>query len=234
MIRAGNTSIQGAIETLPSKLVNIDVFGNASVDPSGFGEGDVYLGTTTCITGVSGSCTWTLLVPSAPTYLTATATVTGRGTSEFAATFLDSDGDGFGDTFDVCPGISNPDQIDDDFDGHGNVCDCAPQDGGSFAPVTDIATLTMEPNKQTVSWPSQTEATGTGTQHQLLRGLTTQLPVGGAFETCVSSSPASSFTDASLPPLGAAYWYVVRAKNACATSGSGDATAGPRVSSTCP
>ncbi|HET9300151.1 MAG TPA: hypothetical protein VFO11_09400, partial [Candidatus Polarisedimenticolaceae bacterium] len=64
--------------------------------------------------------------------------------------------------------------------------------------------------------------------------LTTQRPVGGAAETCVSSGPASSFTDASLPPLGAAYWYVVRAKNACATSSYGDATAGPRLSGTCP
>ncbi len=234
VIRAGSTSIQGTIQTVASTLVNVDVFGNGTPDPSGFGEGDVYLGTATCTTNIGGSCTWALVVSSAPAFLTATATVTSRGTSEFAATFLDSDGDGFGDTFDVCPGVSNPDQIDDDFDGHGNVCDCAPNDGGSFAPVTEIATLTMEPDKQTVSWPSQTQASGTGTLHQLLRGLTTQLPVGGPSEACVASGPAGSFTDASLPPPGGAYWYVVRAKNACATSSYGNATAGPRVSSTCP
>jgi hypothetical protein len=235
VLRGGTTSIQGAIETLASTLVNVDVFGNATQDASGFGEGDVYLGTTSCTTGVDGSCTWSLIVPSAPAFLTATATVTSRGTSEFAATFLDSDGDGFGDGFDVCPGVSNPDQIDDDFDGHGNVCDCAPNDGGSFAPVTEIAALTMETDKQTVSWPSQTQATGSGTLHQLLRGALSQLPVGsGPAEACVSSSSASSFTDSSVPAPGAGYWYVVRAKNACATSSYGNATSGPRVSSTCP
>jgi hypothetical protein len=229
-----NTSIQGAIETVPSVLVSIDVFGSDSIGPSGFGEGDVYLGTTSCNTGAGGSCTWSLLAPPAPAFLTATATVTSRGTSEFAAVFVDSDGDGFGDSFDVCPGVSNPDQIDDDFDGHGNICDCAPDDGGSFAPVTEIATLTMETDKQTVSWPSQTQATGSGTQHQLLRGALSALPVGSAGETCVSSSPTASFTDVSVPSPGGGYWYVVRAKNACATSTYGNATSGPRVSSTCP
>ena len=37
--------------------------------------------------------------------------------------FIDSDGDGFGDSVDTCPATSNPDQLDTDEDGRGDVCD---------------------------------------------------------------------------------------------------------------
>jgi FG-GAP repeat/Pregnancy-associated plasma protein-A/Dockerin type I domain/Thrombospondin type 3 repeat len=40
----------------------------------------------------------------------------------------DSDGDGIFDVADVCPGISNPEQIDIDFDFRGDLCDNCPND----------------------------------------------------------------------------------------------------------
>jgi MYXO-CTERM domain-containing protein len=39
---------------------------------------------------------------------------------------IDSDGDGFGDSCDKCPSLSNPDQKDGDRDGIGDVCDNCP------------------------------------------------------------------------------------------------------------
>ncbi len=52
---------------------------------------------------------------------------------EFAATLCydiihDSDGDGFRDDVDNCPGVFNPDQADADLDGWGDVCDNCPND----------------------------------------------------------------------------------------------------------
>ena len=38
--------------------------------------------------------------------------------------FIDSDGDGIGDFLDNCPQTANPDQLDTDDDGYGNMCDC--------------------------------------------------------------------------------------------------------------
>lgn len=42
----------------------------------------------------------------------------------------DSDGDGFGDSVDNCPTVSNPDQIDSDGDGFGDACDDDDDDDG--------------------------------------------------------------------------------------------------------
>jgi len=39
----------------------------------------------------------------------------------------DGDGDGAGDVFDNCPGVSNPGQGDLDADGQGDLCDVTPQ-----------------------------------------------------------------------------------------------------------
>ena len=216
--------------------MSVDVFGSATADPSSYGEGDVWLGTAFVNLDTSGNGSWEVFAPSAPAVLTAVAITSGRGSSEFALNFLDADNDGFADGFDVCPQVANPDQIDDDVDGHGNVCDCAPSDPGAFATVSEVSGPTLGADKQTVSWVSQVAATGSGTVHQLLRGALGQFPVGsGASEVCLSTSSAASFVDASAPVAGSGYWYLVRAKNACGTGTYGTASGGsPRVSSTCP
>jgi hypothetical protein len=40
--------------------------------------------------------------------------------------YVDTDNDGLNDDEDNCPFVANPDQTDNDDDGSGNVCDCAP------------------------------------------------------------------------------------------------------------
>jgi hypothetical protein len=70
----------------------------------------------------------------------------------------------------------------------------------------------------------------------VLRGLVAELPVGGASDSCiVVGTPAASVTDADLPPGGAAFWYLVRAKNACGTGSYGSTSGGaPRIGTACP
>lgn len=58
------------------------------------------------------------------------------GSYEFGgvpAPFLDGDGDGVADVFDNCPLVVNPDQVDTDRDGLGDVCDDSDNDG-----LTDV------------------------------------------------------------------------------------------------
>lgn len=60
--------------------------------------------------------------------------------------FLDDDSDTIIDLVDNCPGISNPDQLDDDGDGIGNVCDsilspCGDADGSGDVTTSDLEFL---------------------------------------------------------------------------------------------
>jgi hypothetical protein len=232
---SGTSTVQGTLNSKASTTFSIDVYGNAVADPSGYGEGDAYLGSTTLLTDTAGNGAWSLVVAGNPSNVTATAT--GTSTSEFAANFVDSDGDGFGNSADNCPAIFNPDQIDSDFDGAGDPCDCAPADSGAFAVPAEVVGPTISSDRITITWTSAAPGAGTGTVHDLLRGNTSALPVdGGATEACAGSGIAgASTTDTTTPPGGVAFWYVVRGRNACGAGTYGFATSGAeRVSSLCP
>jgi len=81
----------------------------------------------------------------------------GGNASGQSAPPFDFDGDGFQDSADNCPLISNPDQADADGDGIGDACDNCPavpnpaqfdQDGDGFGDLCDeesILTITREP-----------------------------------------------------------------------------------------
>jgi CSLREA domain-containing protein len=235
---SGTTTIQGTLQSTASTSFPIDVFSNPVADPSGYGEGAVYLGTVNCLTDGLGKGSWSLVVAGNPANVVATATGPSiTGTSEFSPIFLDSDADGLGDVIDNCPAISNPDQIDSDFDNHGDPCDCDDADPGVFAAPTEIRGLGLASDKQTVSWTSAAASSGSGTVHDLLRGAVAELPVGaGASESCLASGiPAASAVDAAIPAEGSAFWYLVRARNSCGNGGYGTGSGGaPRISSTCP
>ena len=52
-----------------------------------------------------------------------TIVATDVGGQEFTAALVDTDGDGLPDKADNCPAVPNPDQLDSDLDGYGDVCD---------------------------------------------------------------------------------------------------------------
>ncbi len=95
----GTTTIQGTLNSTPSTSFRVELFNDAG-DPSGYGEGRVFLGFTTVTTDANGDASFTATVPTPPTPLlvyTATATVMPSpglytDTSEFSATItLDAD-----------------------------------------------------------------------------------------------------------------------------------------------
>jgi titin len=80
------TGIQGSMSTYARGQFLIQFYENAAPDPSGYGEGLIYLGSTNITTGANGKATFnlTLLVGVAPgAYLSATATDSANTTWEF-------------------------------------------------------------------------------------------------------------------------------------------------------
>jgi hypothetical protein len=83
----GTTTIEGTLDSAPSMTFRIEFFSNHACDPSGFGEGETFIGSATVTT--DGSCrasfavTLPIAIPSG-SFITATATDPNGNTSEFA------------------------------------------------------------------------------------------------------------------------------------------------------
>ncbi|MDH3602705.1 MAG: thrombospondin type 3 repeat-containing protein, partial [Candidatus Tectomicrobia bacterium] len=121
--------ITGTLNSTPNTEFRLEFFANSQCDPSGFGEGETFLGFTNIQTDGSGNAGFTanLPVPEGQV-VTATATDPDGNTSEFSACNVeavpdDRDGDGIPDGEDNCPDTPNADQADADGDGIGDVCD---------------------------------------------------------------------------------------------------------------
>jgi VCBS repeat-containing protein len=82
----GNWRIDGTYNGLASTNVTLEFFTSPAADPSGFGEGRTYLGTTSVLTNGAGAATFSVFVTgiAATDAVTATATV-ANNTSEFSA-----------------------------------------------------------------------------------------------------------------------------------------------------
>ncbi|NBC17997.1 MAG: T9SS type A sorting domain-containing protein [Bacteroidetes bacterium] len=84
----GSQEVEGTLNSRPDASFRIDVYASETCDPSGYGEGQLFLGTVTVQTDGNGDAAFALALdsPVAPgTVYTATA-INGEGnTSEFAA-----------------------------------------------------------------------------------------------------------------------------------------------------
>jgi len=81
------TTVTGSLSAaLPTAPYTLEFFDNPICDPSGFGEGDVSLGTAGVVTDVTGNASFTLPFPAimAGRFITATATAPNQSTSEFS------------------------------------------------------------------------------------------------------------------------------------------------------
>jgi hypothetical protein len=84
----GTTTIQGTLDSAFSKQFRIELFSNNECDPTGFGEGENFLGFTNVTTDAGGHGSFTFNVPTANVvggFFTATATDPSGNTSEFSA-----------------------------------------------------------------------------------------------------------------------------------------------------
>lgn len=120
---------------------------------------------------------------------------------------------------------------DGDNDGVSNTCDCAATNAGAYAIPGRIRGLRfVASSKSLLNWDSQASAAGNGTRYDLIRGdLATLLGANGsiASATCTAKDQASpQFNDAEVPALGAATYYLARAKNACGDGGFGASSSG--------
>jgi hypothetical protein len=77
--------IQGTLNSAPNLTYQIDYFRNSACDPSGNGEGEVFLGSTSVITDANGNAAMPLFAVNPGLIVTATATSPTAETSEFSA-----------------------------------------------------------------------------------------------------------------------------------------------------
>jgi 3-dehydroshikimate dehydratase len=89
---AGGIVLNGTLPSRPNQAYTIEFFASRAADPSGFGEGEIHLGSTTVATDSSGNASFSVSLPggnpfgdgSASGSFTATATDPGGSTSEFS------------------------------------------------------------------------------------------------------------------------------------------------------
>ena len=90
-----STSVSGMLNSTASRVFLVDVYRNLNADPSGYGEGQVYLGSVTANTGGGGNATFSLTVGGnfAGQNFSATATDQTTGdTSEFSLDVIATNG----------------------------------------------------------------------------------------------------------------------------------------------
>jgi len=85
---AGGLQVAGTLASEPSRAYTIEVFATPTCDPSGFGQGEVFLGSTPVTTDAQGSAAFLVGLPPVPAGWVVSATATsepGGATSEFSA-----------------------------------------------------------------------------------------------------------------------------------------------------
>ena len=87
-VAGGGSVVQGTLNSAASASFTIQFFANAACDPSGNGEGQLFLGSTTVTTNAGGNATFSATLAGAATTgqsVTATATDAAGNTSEFSS-----------------------------------------------------------------------------------------------------------------------------------------------------
>ncbi len=81
----GATIITGTLNSTASTRFRLEFFSNSEPDPSGFGEGERFLGFQDATTDVTGKASFVVTFPGTEENITATATDQAGNTSEFSA-----------------------------------------------------------------------------------------------------------------------------------------------------
>jgi parallel beta-helix repeat protein len=82
---ATTTRIQGTLNSVANAPFTLRFYGSGACHASGFGEGEVFLGSTAVTTDGSGNASFDVTFPLTTTHVTATATDDAGNTSEFSA-----------------------------------------------------------------------------------------------------------------------------------------------------
>lgn len=82
-----STTIQGTFNSTANRVFNVDFYANTACEPSGFGQGASFIGTSIITTDASGNSSFNVQLPvavAAGSIVTATATDPDGNTSEFS------------------------------------------------------------------------------------------------------------------------------------------------------
>lgn len=88
---AATTHVQGDLHSTPNSTFTLDFYANSTVDPSGYGEGERWLGSATVTTDAFGNAPFDVVIAAASSageYITSTATDAVGNTSEFSQAVL--------------------------------------------------------------------------------------------------------------------------------------------------
>jgi hypothetical protein len=85
-----STAVSGSFNSLPNTTFTVDFYANPTRDPNFYGQGQIYLGSTSVTTDANGNTPFAVTIPAATSageWITATATDPSGNTSEFCAAF---------------------------------------------------------------------------------------------------------------------------------------------------
>ena len=106
---------------------------------------------------------------------------------------------------------------DRDQDGLAEACDCNDFDVSQLPPaeIVDSLRLSSQAGATRLAWTAP-DGIGPGDAYTTMRAVTPDADTGsGAIECLGGPSPALEVIDPSVPPIGAAFSYVVRVDNGC-------------------
>ncbi|MBV9467786.1 MAG: hypothetical protein JOZ57_00915, partial [Abitibacteriaceae bacterium] len=103
-VASDNTTITGTLTSTPNATFTLDFYRNTVTDPTGFGEGQVYIGSQNATTAQNGQTTFTFTATGTGQSFTATATDNAGNTSEFSRAAQAATSSSFGSNLIVNPG----------------------------------------------------------------------------------------------------------------------------------
>ena len=146
----------------------------------------------------------------------------------------DADLDSIPPGVDNCPTVFNTGQEDNDLDGRGDACDCAPNDSSAFAAPGEIANLWWD-SETMLRWnPLQLDC-GMEIAYDVIKGDLVPGMLNTAPEVCQLSESSQTLLEDAMVPSGPGQFYLARGRNACGIGTYGANSAGQeRQRTACP